>query len=202
MIFYRFITQTEIFVLHPGDCHWWYLHAYQTQAYGACSFSIAAPTPGSGIPCHWTLKIRNLCLSLKRSSKHFHLVNFTCSLITLFFSLCILFIFYICKFICIFLIFYFLHLLSALRLCSCALKEFYSSSSSSSYYYYYYYYYYSIRIEEEQRNFGISINQLGHHLPQRLHHEGQTMPTLSYLEYRSSYMVLSILLRCYPGSKI
>ena len=25
VIFYTSINRTEIFVLHPGDCHWWYL---------------------------------------------------------------------------------------------------------------------------------------------------------------------------------
>ena len=59
--------------------------------------------------------MRKLCFSLKESSKHFYLINV--------------------NLVCIFLIFYFLHLQSALRLCSCALEEFH-------YYYYYYYYYY------------------------------------------------------------
>ena len=159
MIFCGFITQTEIFVQHPGDCHWWYLHAYQNQAYGARSFSVAAPTLWNSLPVD--IKNTQSLFIFKKKLKHFYLINFTCSLITLFFSLSILFISYICKFICIFLMFYFLHLLSALRLCSCALKELY-------------YYYNSIRIEEKQRNFGISINQSGHHLPQQLYHEGQT----------------------------
>ena len=56
-----------------------------------------------------------------RNSKHFYLINFTRSFNTLFFLLCILFISCVCKFICTILIFYFLHLSSALRLGSCAI---------------------------------------------------------------------------------
>ena len=87
----------------------------------ACA--VAAPTLWNSLPVD--IKTRNLCLFLKRGSKHFFVMNFTCPFITLFFSLCILYISYICKFICLFLLFYFLYLLSALRLCSCALKELY-----------------------------------------------------------------------------
>ena len=92
---------------------------HQTQAYGARSFSVAVPTLWNSLPVD--IKMRNLCLFLKRSSKHFYLINFTPSFITFFFLLCILFISYICKFICIILLFYFLYLSSALRLGSCAI---------------------------------------------------------------------------------
>ena len=42
---------------------------HQPQTYGASSFSVAAPTLWNS--CQWMLKMRNLCLFLKRSSKHF-----------------------------------------------------------------------------------------------------------------------------------
>ena len=81
--------------------------ALQTQAYGARSFSVAAPTLWNSLPVD-IANAQSLFI-LKRSPKHFYLMNFTRSFITLFFSLCVLFISYICKF-------YFLHLSSALRL--------------------------------------------------------------------------------------
>ena len=92
---------------------------HQTQAYGARSFSVATPTLWNSLPVD--IKNAQSLFILKRSSKHFYFINFTPSFITLFFLLCILFISYICKFICIILPFYFLYLSSALRLGSCAI---------------------------------------------------------------------------------
>ena len=51
---------------------------YQTQAYGARSFSVVAPTLWNSLPV--VLKMRNLCLFFKKSLKHFYLINFTPSL--------------------------------------------------------------------------------------------------------------------------
>ena len=80
---------------------------YQTQAYGARAFSVAAPTLWNSLPVD--IKNAQSCLFFKRSSKHFYLINFIPSFITLFiyfFLLCILFIFYICKFICIIFLYF------------------------------------------------------------------------------------------------
>ena len=57
---------------------------HQTQAYGARSFSEAAPTLLNSLRVDIKIKMRNLCLFLKRTSKHFYLINFTPSFITLF----------------------------------------------------------------------------------------------------------------------
>ena len=54
--------------------------AYQIQACGAWSFSVAAPTLWNSLP----VDIKNV-LFLKRGSKHVFLNNFTCTFITLFF---------------------------------------------------------------------------------------------------------------------
>ena len=61
---------------------------HQTQAYGARSFLVASPTLWNSLPVD--IKNAQSLFILKRSSKHFYLINFTSSFITLFFSLCIL----------------------------------------------------------------------------------------------------------------
>ena len=61
---------------------------HETQAYGARSFLVAAPTLWNSLPVD--IKNAQSLFIFKRSSKHFYLINFTPSFITLFFLLCIL----------------------------------------------------------------------------------------------------------------
>ena len=83
--------------------------ASQTQAYGARSFSITAPTLWNSLPLDNKKTI--IIIKLKKKAQNiFFLINFICTFIPLSYSLCIIFISYICKFISIFLLFYFLYI--------------------------------------------------------------------------------------------
>ena len=55
---------------------------HQTQAYGACSFSAAAPSLWNSLPVD--IKMHKACFLLKESSKHFYLINIEFSFIALF----------------------------------------------------------------------------------------------------------------------